>query len=131
MTVLAGRESGVARFSEAELDYLLGESRLGRLATIDMRSGHPHVVPVGWRYDHGSGAIEISGRDFARTRKYRNAQADPRVAFIVDDVLPPWRPRCVMVQGRVEPGPRSDGAGSMLRVFPEKIVSWGLDHVDS
>ncbi len=43
-----------ARFSEAELAYLLGERRLGRLATADA-SGQPHVVPVGWSYNRELG----------------------------------------------------------------------------
>ena len=34
-------------FTDAELAYLLGEPRLGRLATIG-KDGTPHVVPVGW-----------------------------------------------------------------------------------
>ena len=37
-------------------------------------------------------AIDIGGGDFARTRKFRNAQRNPNVALVVDDVLPPWRP---------------------------------------
>ena len=36
----------LASFSEVELGYLLGERRLGRLATADA-AGTPHVVPVG------------------------------------------------------------------------------------
>jgi PPOX class F420-dependent enzyme/OxyR family protein len=114
-------------FSDAELEYLLGERRLGRLATVDAASGHPHVVPVGWRYNPEFGTIEISGRNFAATKKYRNAQAEPKVAFIVDDVLPPWKPRSVMVQGRAVALEAEDGRSqAMLRIFPEKIISWGL-----
>ena len=53
----------------------------------------PHVVPLGWRYNPGLDVIDIGGRDFARTRKFRNAQRNANVALVVDDVLPPWRPR--------------------------------------
>lgn len=46
--------------------------------------------------------IGIGGRDFARTRKFHNAQHNPNVALVADDVLPPWRPRCVLIRGRAE-----------------------------
>lgn len=62
----------------------------------------PHVVPLGWRYNPELDTIDIGGRDFARTRKFRNAQHNPNVALMVDDVLPPWRPRCVLIRGRAE-----------------------------
>jgi PPOX class F420-dependent enzyme/OxyR family protein len=115
-----------ARFSPAELAYLLGERRLGRLATADA-DGRPHVVPVGWRYDDATGVIEISGRSFAVTRKYRNVLANPRAAFVVDDVLPPWRPRCVTVQGTAEAVAAPPGGEAVIRLHPETIVSWGVD----
>jgi pyridoxamine 5'-phosphate oxidase family protein len=48
-------------FTESELDYLRGERRLGRVATIGA-DGTPHVVPVGWSLDAGLAAVEICGR---------------------------------------------------------------------
>ncbi len=114
------------RFGAAELAYLLGERRLGRLATAD-GDGRPHVVPVGWRYDDATGCIEISGRSFATTRKYRNVLANPTAAFVVDDVLPPWRPRCMTMQGSAEAVEAPPGGEAMIRLRPETIVSWGLE----
>ncbi len=122
----------MASFSVAELDYLLDERRLGRLATVD-ETGQPHVVPVGWRYNPELGTIDVSGRNFAATKKFRNVRANAKVAFVVDDVLPPWRPRSVMVQGRAQAleapagAPGAGGGGAMIRIIPEKIVSWGLE----
>ncbi len=117
-----------ARFTAAELAYLLGESRLGRLATADA-AGAPHVVPVGWIYNRELGTSDISGHNFAATCKYRNVQANPRAAFVVDDVLPPFRPRCVMVQGTPQAldASRSGGTEAMIRIVPDTITSWGLD----
>ena len=115
-----------ARFSDAELAYLLGERRLGRLATADA-SGQPHVVPVGWSYDADLGTIDVTGRSFARTRKYRNAVANPQVAFVVDDVLAPFRPRCVTVQGWAQLTEAPGSGEAMIRIHPRSIVSWGLD----
>ena len=128
----------MASFSAAELDYLLGERRLGRLATVD-ETGQPHVVPVGWRYNPELGTIDVSGRNFAATRKFRNVRENPKAAFVVDDVLPPWRPHSVMVQGRAQAleAPAGTGAesgvkggGAMIRIVPDKIVSWGLEASD-
>ncbi len=121
-------------FSAAELDYLLGERRLGRLATVD-ETGLPHVVPVGWRYNRELDTIDITGRNFAATRKFRNVRENPKAAFVVDDVLPPWRPRSVMVQGRAQAleFPKNAGAGgggAMIRIIPDKVVSWGLEASD-
>jgi pyridoxamine 5'-phosphate oxidase family protein len=81
----------LASFSDAELAYLLGERHLGRLATTDA-TGQPHVVPVGWRYNSALGTIDVSGRNFAATKKFRNARPNPKAAFVVDDVLPPGDP---------------------------------------
>jgi pyridoxamine 5'-phosphate oxidase family protein len=119
----------MATFSDVELDYLLGERRLGRLATVDP-SGLPHVVPVGWSYNAELGTIDVSGRNFAASRKFRNVRANPKAALVVDDVLPPWRPRSVMVQGRaeaVDPPDGDPGAQALIRIFPDRILSWGLE----
>ena len=115
-----------ARFSSAEVAYLLGERRLGRLATVDS-AGLPHVVPVGWSYNSDLGTIDVSGHNFAATKKYRNARAHPHAAFVVDDVLPPWRPRCVTVQGDAETVEAPSGGEAMIRIHPRTIISWGLD----
>ena len=56
-----------------------------------------------------------------------------KAAFVVDDVLPPWRVRGVEVRGRAEV--RSEGgkgimenfSAEMIRIFPRRIVGWGID----
>ncbi|MEV1167841.1 PPOX class F420-dependent oxidoreductase [Nonomuraea sp. NPDC049784] len=79
-------------FSERELAYLRGERLLGRLATVGA-DGMPHVVPVGWSFDETGTLIEIGGRNLARSRKFRDVARNGRAALVIDDVLPPWRPR--------------------------------------
>ena len=123
----------MALFSDAELAYLTGERRLGRLATVDA-TGQPHVVPIGmWRHNAKFGTIDISGRNFAATKKFRNVKAAPRAAFVVDDLasIDPWRPRSVMVQGRAEAveaaDPAGEGGEAIIRITPDSIVSWGLE----
>ena len=117
-------------FSENELNYLASQ-RLGRLATIGV-DGLPHVVPLGWSYNPALDTIDVGGRDFARTKKFRNVQANPKVALVIDDVLPPWRPRCVMVRGEaeaLEEAASADGEpqGPIIRIHPSQVISWGLD----
>ena len=112
-------------FTQNEMEYLASGGLLGRLATVGP-DGMPHVVPVGWRYNPEEGTIDVSGRNFAATKKFRNVKANPKAAFVVDDVLPPWRPRSVMIQGDARAIEASDG-GALIRITPEKVTSWGLD----
>lgn len=114
-----------AWFTPAELAYLLDEPRLGRLATADA-TGAPHVVPVGWSLNLELGTVDISGRNFAATRKYRNVCVNPRAAFVVDDVQPPFRPRSVLVRGHAHALPGGIGTEALVRIAPETITSWGL-----
>src|ERR1700677_3847534 len=121
-------------FSDAELSYL-GTQRLGRLATVQ-GDGSPQVSPVGFSYNEEFDAIDIGGFNMSRSQKYRNAQRDDRVALVVDDVVStdPWRVRCLEIRGKAELIPDSDASpgkdGSILRIRPRRIISFGIDHPD-
>jgi len=114
----------MSAFSADELAYLRGERRLGRIATVG-KDGTPHVVPVGWRYNAEHDSVDIGGRDFARTKKFRDVDRAGRAAIVIDDLAStdPWRPRAVEVRGRAEairePTP-------LIRIHPERVISWGL-----
>lgn len=113
-------------FTDAERRYL-SEFRLGRIATVG-RDGTPHVAPVRWRHDPEQDVIEIGGRDFARSKKYRDAKRSGRAAIVIDDLasVDPWRPRGIEIRGGtevVDDPPR-------IRIRPQRIVSWGLDNDD-
>ncbi len=118
-------------FTGNELDYLQ-EQRLGRLATVDA-DGNPHVVPVGFRYNADVDAIDIGGLDMAHSKKWRDVARHPRVAFVVDDVLPPWQPRSVVIEAEAEllpGGGEQFGHGfapEIMRLRPVKIIAWGVD----
>ncbi|HEX3839303.1 MAG TPA: PPOX class F420-dependent oxidoreductase [Acidimicrobiales bacterium] len=123
----------MSSFSEVELAYL-AKGKLGRLATIGA-DGVPHVVPLGWTYNPELGTIDIGGRDVTHSQKFRNVQHNPNVALVVDDVLPPWRPRCVMIRGRAEGlmeamGADGEDRGPTIRITPTKVNSWGMDLSD-
>jgi pyridoxamine 5'-phosphate oxidase family protein len=117
-------------FTDHEIEYLRSQ-RLGRLATIGP-DGDPHVVPVGFRYNAAKDSIDIGGHNFAARRKYRDMQRDSRVAFVVDDVLPPWRPRMIEIRGTVEFGNVGKTImqgfdDEMIHLHPRRIVSFGID----
>ncbi|MFI5266714.1 MAG: PPOX class F420-dependent oxidoreductase [Chloroflexota bacterium] len=116
----------MSAFSETELAYLTGERRLGRIATVG-RDGMPHVAPVGWSYNAELGTIDIGGHDFARTKKFRDVARTGRAAMVIDDVLPPWRPRGIEVRGDAE---AVDQPEALVRIHPRRIVSWGLESTE-
>ncbi len=118
-------------FTEREIEYLR-DQRLGRLATVDAK-GRPHVVPVAFRYNAERETIDIGGHNLAGTKKFRDAGETGRAAFVVDDVLPPWRARGVEVRGRAEVFSEGGSevvanfADELIRITPQRIVGWGID----
>ena len=119
-------------FTPSEVAYLQSQ-RLDRLATVGP-DGQPHVVPVGFRYNPDLGTIDISGHDFAKRKKFRDVQRNPRVAFVVDDIVSvnPWTVRGMEIRGEaqvLESGGRQVNPyfdSAMFRIKPKRIVSWGL-----
>lgn len=123
-------------FTPAELAYLRGQS-LARLATIGP-DGAPHVRPVGFLVDPVTGTVDIPGLDNPSTQKWRNVLRDGRVALVVDDVVPPWRPRALEIRGTAEALPDVLPSGAfpgvapgVIRIHPERILVLGLDDPDS
>jgi pyridoxamine 5'-phosphate oxidase family protein len=122
----------VSAFSGAEIEYLRGQ-RLGRLATVNGK-GEPHVVPVAFRYNAEHDTVDVGGHNImGRSKKFRDARSTGRAAFVVDDVLPPWKPRGMEVRGRAEvfeegrQGVNADFGAELIRLHPERVVGWGLD----
>jgi pyridoxamine 5'-phosphate oxidase family protein len=119
-------------FANEEIEYLKSQL-LGRLATVGP-DGQPHAVAVSFRYNAQLDTIDIGGHDFARRKKYRDVQRNPRVALIVDDMVSvdPWRPQGIEVRGEAEvlsSGGEALGPGfapEMFRIRPQRIVSWGI-----
>src|SRR5690348_6969323 len=112
-------------FRPAELAYLSGGKQLGRLATVGA-DGTPHVVPVAWFYNAVRDTIDIGGYELERSKKFRDVARSTRAAIVIDDLesTDPWRPRGIEIRGRGEaialPTP-------LIRIHPERIVSWGLE----
>jgi pyridoxamine 5'-phosphate oxidase family protein len=117
----------------------LAAHQLGRLATIGP-DGSPHVVPVSYRFNPDA-TIDIGGPNLGTSQNYRNAQREPRVAFVVDDTTPDDEPifrpkvgRGIHIRGRAEaladhdpPGLASPGLFSreIIRIHPESRSSAG------
>lgn len=123
----------MSAFTPAEINYLQSQ-RLGRIATVGP-DGQPHVVPVGFRYNAELDTIDIGGHNFAKRKKYRDVERNPRVAFVVDDVASfnPWRVRGIEIRGAAEilaTGGQNVISGfdaEMFRIRPIRVISWGLE----
>src|SRR4051795_5240683 len=112
-------------FTEAEIAYMAGGRQLGRIATVGT-DATPHVVPVAWIYNAARDTIDIGGGDLEQTKKFRDVKRTGRAAIVIDDLAStdPWHPRGIEIRGRGEaiaiPTP-------LIRVHPERIVSWGFE----
>ncbi|HET9289446.1 MAG TPA: PPOX class F420-dependent oxidoreductase [Actinomycetes bacterium] len=125
----------MSAFTASEIDYLTSQG-LARLATVGP-DGQPHVVPVTFTFNADEDAIDVGGVNFGATKKWRDARRNPRVTFLLDDVLrDPRRARAIEVRGRAEAltsggsaiNPRFPNfAEEFLRIRPTRIVSWGLE----
>jgi pyridoxamine 5'-phosphate oxidase family protein len=111
-------------FTQAELEYLHQGRKLGRIATIG-KDGTPHVVPSGWVHNVELDTIDVTGHEVAKTKKFRDVTHLGRAAIVIDDIasLVPFSPRAIEVRGRAEP---IYGPPSLIRVHPERVLSWGL-----
>lgn len=116
-----------------QIDFLAGH-RLGRIATAGT-DGKPHVVPTSFRYNAELATIDVGGMHVATTKKFRDVQANPWAAIVVDDVVAtdPFTPRMLEIRGRAEAIP--DGGadlgpgfgGAFIRIHPTKINTFGID----
>jgi pyridoxamine 5'-phosphate oxidase family protein len=115
----------MSAFGQSELAYLGSEPGLGRVATVG-KDGTPHVAPVGWTYNAETDTIDIGGRNFAQSKKYRDVARTQRAAIVIDDLtsVDPWRPRGVEIRGRAE---ALEEPSAMIRIHPDRVISWGLD----
>ena len=129
--------------SDAEVVEFLRVPRLAQLATLN-RDGSPHLTPVWFEYVDGEFLTTIE----AGTVKRFNLERDPRVAMCVAGEQTPYK--AVTVYGIAtlseagekeallrqaqrylgqERGQRffdfvKNGAGRLVRIRPERIVSW-------
>ena len=118
--------------TEAERAYLQSQP-LARLATVD-GAGAPQNNPVGAFLDEETGDIIIGGHAMGASRKFRNVQANARVALVIDDLVSrdPWTVRGLEIRGDavaledVDP-PVPFMSREVIRITPMWVTSWGVD----
>ena len=120
----------MSKFTEAELEYFKTQ-RLGRLATVNMQ-GEPQIAPVGFHYNAELDTIDIGGLNLGATQKFRNVARNGLASLVVDDVLPPWKPRGIEIRGHAQALPEGgkqilpNFSPEVIRIVPKRIISWGL-----
>jgi pyridoxamine 5'-phosphate oxidase family protein len=119
--------------NQAQIDYIAGQ-RLGRMATAGS-DGKPHVVPVAVRYNAELDTVEIGGYNFGARKKYRDVQANPWAAIVIDDVVSvdPWQVRMLEIRGRAEALPTGGAevmagfADEMIRIHADTVNAYGIE----
>jgi len=119
--------------SAAEQSFLARQP-LGHLSTVG-RDGVPQVKPVGFTYNPDTGTIDIAGFDMGRSAKFRNIVANPRVAFVVDEVTEQTMEGAHFLEIRglatpiVEAVAAADHllAPEIIRIHPTRVVAYNID----
>ena len=118
--------------TEAEERFLARQPR-GHLSTIGP-DGTPQVKPLGFTYNAAQGTIDIAGFNMAASAKYRNVQANPRVAFVVDEVTEASMEGAHFLEIRgiaeaVAGRAAADGhlAPEIIRIHPRRVVAYNVD----
>ena len=119
--------------TEIEQQFLTRQKR-GHLTTVGP-DGWPQVKPLGFTWNAELGTVDISGFNMAGSAKYRNIAANPKVAFVVDEVteenkmegahfleIRGWAER---VTGAVPAD--SHVARELIRVHPLRVVAFNVD----
>jgi pyridoxamine 5'-phosphate oxidase family protein len=123
----------MSAFTPAETDYLQGQS-MGRLATIGP-DGRPHIVPLTYTFNPDEDTIDLGGIDFANGKKWRDANGNPNITFLVDD-FSPTEAHAVEIRGDAEIHEQGGSAinprfpnfvEQFIRLRPRRVVSWGLN----
>ena len=118
--------------TDAEQRFLARQP-LGHLATIGP-DGTPQVKPLAFTYNAALGTIDISGWNMGGSAKYRNIQANPRVALVVDEVTAASMEGAHFLEIRgvaeaVTGSPSADGhlAAEIIRIHPRRVLAYNVD----
>jgi pyridoxamine 5'-phosphate oxidase family protein len=118
-------------FTSAELRFLTRVTR-GHLSTIGP-DGTPQVKPLSYTYNAALGTIDISGFNMPGSAKYRNVQANPRVAFVVDEMTGagPEGAHFLEIRGVAEAASvpaQEDGhlSREIIRIHPRRVIAFNV-----
>jgi pyridoxamine 5'-phosphate oxidase family protein len=119
-------------FTDAEVRFLARQAG-GHLATLGPK-GTPQVKPLGFSYNPALDTIDITGFNMASSAKYRNVQANPNVAFVVDEVTKASMEGAhfLEIRGVAETtvgahDPQGHLAPEIIRIHPRRIISFNVD----
>jgi pyridoxamine 5'-phosphate oxidase family protein len=123
----------VSVFTDKELAKLR-DARLARIATVGA-DGQPHVVPLTYALNEAEDAVDIGGFGFGSSKKWRDAVANQKVTFLLDESAGGEaygiELRCtaeVHETGGEGINVRFPGFDpQFLRLRPHRIVSWGVE----
>ena len=118
--------------NDAERRFLARQP-LGHLATIGP-DGTPQVKPLGFTWNAALGTIDIAGFNMGGSAKYRNIQADPRVALVVDEMTEASMEGAHFLEIRgvaeaVTGQASADGhlAAEIIRIHPRRVIAYNVD----
>jgi pyridoxamine 5'-phosphate oxidase family protein len=79
-----------------------------------------------WSHNPVRDSIDVTGREFARSKKYRDVARAAQAAIVIDDLASadPWRPRGIEIRGRAETVTEPH---ELIRIHPDRVIAWGLD----
>lgn len=132
----------MVNFTTGEIKFI-EDNELCRLATSDSKNT-PHVVPVNYIFRNGFFYIFA---DY-ETKKIKNIKENPKVALLIDVYRTP-KNKAVLIIGKadilergeeyrqiynlfykkfgwVRADPWNEGEAPLIKVIPEKKVSWGI-----
>jgi pyridoxamine 5'-phosphate oxidase family protein len=119
-------------FNDAEVKFLIRQPR-GHLATLGPNE-IPQVKPLGFSYNPTLGTIDIAGFNMSGSAKYRNVQAHPNVAFVVDEVTEESMEGAhfLEIRGVAETAvgthdPQGHLAPEIIRIHPRRILAFNVD----
>jgi pyridoxamine 5'-phosphate oxidase family protein len=118
--------------TDAERRFLTRQPQ-GHLSTIGP-DGSPQVKPLGFTYNGALGTIDIAGFNMGRSAKFRNIGANPRVAFVVDEVTEASMEGAHFLEIRgiaeaVTDTVPSDAhlAPEIIRIHPRRVIAYNVD----
>ena len=109
---------------KAQIEETLNEVVLARLATANIKTGQPHVVPVWFLWDGES--IYISS--FASTRKIKDLQENPKCSILIEPIAGEGKLQAVLLEGMSEliSEPRQLVEEISLRIYTRYLGAEGI-----
>jgi general stress protein 26 len=112
------------RTKQELIDELLSLPVLARLATTNVHTLQPHVVPLWFLWDGTSAWIS----SFVSTRKIKDLHSNPHAALLVEPKQEGYKLQAVLLEGKVEviAEPRDFVASQSLKIYTHYLGPQGV-----